>query len=115
MRRFEKKCLMDLPLEEARLSLFEQLNSLHSLALTPEQISNLTLKSDGLSGSEIKNTLRDFVLKRIYTEFDEPNSKKCPCFDDLIASIEKMPSVMVSLAEKHRKWHTTNVNKTQTF
>lgn len=115
LRRFDKKLLIDLPMREIRIDLLKQLSSSHCLPLTEDQIESLASESEGLTGSEIKNAYKEFALKKMYESIENPQSKKLLSVDDLIEAIKIIPPSTVALVEKHRKWHHTNVNKTQTF
>lgn len=114
LRRFDKKLLIDLPTGDARVALMKQLSSLNPETWTEKQIASLTLLTEGFTGAEIKSACKDFALKRIYAAIDRKESQglgDAPCFDDLMNALKRIPATMTSSAEKHRKWHQTNVNK----
>lgn len=114
MRRFERKILIDLPNDENRRNIINQL-----VPITKEwsvsRMNQLIEACDGFTGADLKIACKEASMIQIRNKLRLNNKSihKVPeiGFEDLLASIEQIKPLMAASAAKHRQWHSKHGNQ----
>ncbi|KAL3286363.1 hypothetical protein HHI36_000870 [Cryptolaemus montrouzieri] len=110
LRRFEKRILICLPNEEAKVQLFKHYANWKNDSR--KDLINLTQLTENFSGSDIKNVCKEMKMRLVREQLKEMRSNKKigqprnPTLDDLISAVKcAKPSNTQEYCSKIISWH----------
>ncbi|XP_031621571.1 katanin p60 ATPase-containing subunit A-like 2 [Contarinia nasturtii] len=116
LRRFERKILIDLPNDENRGNIINQL-----LPITKDwpinKMKHLIGASEGFTGADLKIACKEASMIQIRNKLKSYNKsiEKVPevVYEDLLSSIKQVKPSMEESAVKHQKWHSKYRNQNE--
>lgn len=114
LRRFERKILIDLPNDENRSNIINQLLPC-TKSWPSTKMTQLIESSGGFTGADLKVACKEASMIQIRYKM-QSNHKSMDkvievTFDDLLASIKQIKPSMMASAEKHRQWQSKYGNQ----
>lgn len=114
LRRLERKILIDLPNEENRGKIINQLLP-NTKLWSVNKIKQLIEMSDDFTGADLKIACKEASMKQIRNKLKSNkhslNEVFEVTFEDLLASIKQIKPSMTASAAKHRQWQLKHGNQ----
>lgn len=113
LRRLERKILIDLPNEENRGKIINQLLP-NTKVWSVNKIKQLIELSDDFTGADLKIACKEASMKQIRNKLksNKPSLNEAfeVTFEDLLTSIKQIKPSMTASAAKHRQWQLKHGN-----